>query len=47
MTHEIVAPERHSRGNWAAGWEHVARRVRVVLTVIAIAAVILVAYFTR
>ena len=47
MSHEIIAPEPHSRGNWGAGWEHVPRWLQVVLTVIAIAATILVAYFTR
>jgi hypothetical protein len=47
MTHEIIAPEPHSRGNWAAGWEHIPRWLRVVLTVIAITATFLIAYFTR
>ena len=45
MTHEIIAPEPHSRGNSGAGWEHIPRWLQVLLTVIA--ATILVAYFTR
>jgi hypothetical protein len=47
MTHEIVAPEPHSKGNWGSGWEYIPRWLRIVLSVIAIAATILIAYFTR
>lgn len=43
MTHEIVAPEPHSTGNWGRGWEHIPRWLRIVLSVIAIAATILIA----
>jgi hypothetical protein len=47
MTHEIVAPEPHSTGNSDHGWEHIPRWLRIVLCVVAIAAMVLVAYFTR
>ncbi len=47
MTHEIVAPEPHSKGNWGNGWEYIPRWLRIVLCVIAIAVMILVAYLTH
>ena len=47
MTPEIVAPEPHSRGNRGNGWEYIPRWLRVVLTIIAIAAMAVVAYLTR
>jgi hypothetical protein len=47
VTQEIVAPEPQSQGDWGNGWEHIPRWLRVVLTVIAIAAMILLVYLTR
>jgi hypothetical protein len=47
MTHEIVDPEPHSRRKFGAGWEYIPRWLRVVLCVIAVAAVILFVYWAR
>jgi hypothetical protein len=47
MTHEIVNPEPHSKLRFGAGWEHFPRWLRIVVSAIAIAAVILVLYLTR
>jgi hypothetical protein len=46
VTQEIVAPEPHFRGNRDIGWEHLPRRVQVVLTIVAILAMILVLFLT-
>jgi hypothetical protein len=47
MTQEIVEPEPHSTRNLGGGWGYIPRWVRIVLYVLAAAAVILVAYLTR
>jgi hypothetical protein len=47
MTHEIVEPEPHSRPKFGDGWEHIPRWLRVVLCVIAVAAMTLVVCLTR
>jgi hypothetical protein len=43
----IVDPEPHSTRNLGGGWEYIPRWARIVLCVIAAAAVILVAYLPR
>ena len=47
MTHEIIAPEPHSKGNWGSGWGYIPRWLRIVLFVVGVAAMLLAAYFTR
>jgi hypothetical protein len=47
MAQEIVDPEPHSTRNLGGGWEYVPCWVRIVLYVIATAAVILVAFLTH
>jgi hypothetical protein len=47
MTQEIVDPEPHATRNLGSGWEYIPRWVRIVLYVIAAAAVSLVAYLRR
>jgi hypothetical protein len=47
MTHEIVDPEPHPRSKFGAGWEYIPRLLRVVLRVIAVAAMILIVYLAR
>ncbi len=47
MTEEIVDPEPHSPRNLGNGWEHIPRWARLVLYAIAVAALLLVAYFAR
>ncbi len=47
MSHEIVPPEPHSTLDVRKAWQYVPRRLRVVLFVIFVAALILIAYLTR
>jgi hypothetical protein len=47
MAREIVDPEPHSPRNLRVGWEYIPRRARLILWAIAVAAVILFAFFTR
>ena len=47
MTQEIVDPEPHSKPKFGVGWGHIPRWLQVGLCVIAIAVMVLVAYFTR
>ena len=47
MTHEIIEPEPHSKPRFGGGWEHIPRWLRIVLSAIAIGAVILGLYLTR
>jgi hypothetical protein len=47
MTHQIVEPEPHSKPRFGDGWEHIPHWLRIVLSAVAIGAVILVLYLTR
>jgi hypothetical protein len=47
MTHEIVHPEPHAKGNPGDGWKYVPRWLQIVLWIAIIVAVALVALFAR
>jgi hypothetical protein len=47
MTHEIVEPEPHSKGNPGKGWKHLPRWIQIVLCIIAIASMLLIAFLPR
>jgi ABC-type uncharacterized transport system permease subunit len=47
MTNEIVPPEPHSTPNQRNAWEHIPRRLRIVLILAILGAVILIVFLKR